>query len=75
MIREINRFIASSDNGTQHTIILYQHYRTHRPLSGSPTELPTIREYRTSTGHSVNVIDEDAGLFQIVQTDETVRKR
>lgn len=75
MIREINRFIASSDNGTQHTIVLYQHFRTWTPLSGDPQQIATTREYRTSTGLAVNVIDDNAGLFQIVQTDETVRKR
>ena len=62
MIREIDRFQANTDDGKPYTIVLYQHFRTWTPLSGDPQQIATTREYRTSTGLAVNVIDDNAGL-------------
>ena len=70
-IREIGRFSAKSDSGQVYVIIEHQEYNQVRTLKVD-TELPSLKSWVTSTGLFVNQID--AETFQIVQTDEIVRK-
>jgi hypothetical protein len=68
---EIERFLAKTDKGREYTIILYQEHIHTEDFKGSQDiEGPT--RYLTSTGRLVNRIDSET--FQIVETDEIVRK-
>lgn len=68
----IARHIAESDDGETFEVLEYQHYTQARPLSGSPTRLPTVREYFLSDGRDVNWVDSET--FKIVETDQIIRK-
>lgn len=71
-IEESGRWKATSDNGTVHTVIEYQAIEVFRPISGPSTRLKGVRSLYLSDGRAVNYIDADT--FQIVDTDEVIRK-
>jgi hypothetical protein len=71
MSREVERFIAKTDKGKEYTIIHYQEYLTANDFDGED-EIEGLEGYTTSEGLFVNRIDSKT--FQIVETNEVVRK-
>lgn len=72
MRKEIGRYYCMGDSGHEYIVIEYQNYRRWQPLSGPAQDVPTTKEMFLSDGRDVNFIDENT--FQIVLTDEIVRK-
>lgn len=72
MEKEIRRFIAETDDGEKFTIIEYQNFTTHRPINGPSQTIPGLKRLTLLDGSHVNMIDEET--FQIVQTDQIIRK-
>jgi len=68
---EIERFTAKTDEGKEYVIVLYQEYLHTEDFRGSQ-DIEGQRQYLTSTGELVNRIDSKT--FQIVKTNEIVRK-
>ena len=66
-----SRFIARSDSGKEYIIVKYQEY-IYFDCCSKPQELEGLFSYRTSNGDLVNCIDSET--FQIVETNEIVRK-
>ena len=74
MAKEIDRFDVIADSGSRYTVILLEHYRKWDEWSGKNGLVPTGRELITACGLDVTPVDDDAGIYQIIQTDEIVRK-
>jgi hypothetical protein len=72
MRKEIGRHDCRGDSGRQYTVVEYQNYRRFQPLNGPAQDVPGTKELFLSDGRDVNFIDENT--FQIVLTDEIVRK-
>jgi hypothetical protein len=72
MRKEINRYRCVGDSGRQYTVVEFQNFRRHRTLNNPPQDIPTTKECFLSDGRDVNWIDENT--FQVVVTDEFVRK-
>lgn len=70
--KERSRCQAESDNGNTYTVIEFQEYREFRSLNGPDQIVPSLRRYALSDGRPVNQIDSET--FQIVETDEIIRK-
>jgi hypothetical protein len=68
---EIERFIAKTDKGKEYIIILYQEHVHTEDFVGSQ-DIEGLTQYLTSTGKFVSRIDSET--FQIVETNEIVRK-
>ncbi len=71
-IAEIDRFLARSDGGVEYEIIVFQDFipaGTHDDAKG---EIPGLKFMETSGGLHVNFVD--AKTFQVVETNEVVRK-
>lgn len=72
MRKEINRYRCIGDAGREYTVIEYQNFTRHQTLNNPPQDIPGSKGCALSDGRDVNWIDENT--FQIVQTDEFVRK-
>jgi hypothetical protein len=72
MEREVDRFIAKTDKGKEYTIIEYQQYKNTGTFDKPNDLTATTTRFATSTGLLVTRIDSKT--FQIVVTNETVRK-
>ncbi len=72
MRKEIGRYLCIGDIGREYTVIEYQNFRRYQTLNDPPRDFPTTKECFLSDGRDVNFIDENT--FQIVLTDEFVRK-
>ena len=62
------------ENGDEITILEYVHMKEFRPLSGPVQKIKGMREFETEDGGPVNVVNGDDNAFQLVMTDEIVRK-
>lgn len=71
-IVETDRFNARSDDGTIYTVIEYQNILESRMLDGSVSRAKGLKSLFLTNGASVNYIDDDT--FQVVQTDEIIRR-
>jgi hypothetical protein len=69
---EINRYRCIGDSGREYTVIEYQHIIRTQLKSGPPQDVLGTKEWFLSDGQDVNYIDDNT--FQIVLTDEFVRK-
>jgi len=69
---ETCRFLAKTDSGKEYTIVEYQEYVTSGSFDNPQSETATLKSFSTSTGLLVNRIDSKT--FQIVETNEIVRK-
>lgn len=73
MRKEIGRYRCIGSDGREYTIIECQNYRRQPGgLTTPPRDYPTTREWFMPDGSHVNYIDENT--FQIVLTDEVVKK-
>jgi hypothetical protein len=72
MRKEINRYRCIGDSGREYTVIEYQNFTRYQTLNDPPQDVPTTKEWFLSDSQDVNFIDENT--FQIVLTDELVRK-
>ena len=72
MEQEIGRCTAVADDGTMYTVITYQHFTRSNLISGPQQWIPGTKHMALLNGESVNYIDDET--FQIVQTDEIIRK-
>ena len=63
---------SRSDDGKEITIFEYTTSVLHQALSGRSPRLKGSRRYALDDGASVNCIDENT--FQVVQTDQILRK-
>jgi len=70
MRKEITRYQCIGDSGREYTVIEYQNFM--RPQSGPAQDVLGTKEWFLSDGRDVNFIDENT--FQILRTDEFVRK-
>lgn len=73
MEEEIERFDAVSENNDRFTIICFEHITTTKPVSGVAQRCGGTIRYETTCGHPVNAC-EDPNQFEIVQTDQVVRR-
>lgn len=69
---EVSRFTAKTDSGKIYIIIEYQEYISTASLPNPNAEMPGLKRWATPNRLAVNQID--AETFQIVQTNEIVRK-
>ncbi len=69
---EVDRFLAAKENVVQCVVIVYQWFVSVGTLSKPDAEMPSLLKWMTSTGDEVNQIDSET--FQIVKTNEIVRK-
>ena len=69
---ETNRFPVISDHGRQYVVIEEQDYITVNALSSPPEEIQGLKSLSTTTGYSVNYIDDNT--FKIVETYDIVHK-
>ena len=69
---EIDRFPVKTDNGKQYIIVQYQEYIPNGSFDNPQSETAALKSFFTSTGLLVNRIDSET--FQIVETNEIVRK-
>jgi len=72
MRKEINRYRCIGDNGREYTVIEYQNVIRTQLKSGPPQDVLGTKDWCLSDGGEVNFADENT--FQIVLTDELVRK-
>ncbi len=73
MLKELSRFRALSEDGEEHTVILYQRYRIKIRINKQRT-LPTTQEYMTLTGLELNPVQGDPEAFTIIQTNQIIRR-
>ncbi len=69
---EIDRFTATANDGTLHTIIIHQEMIAAGTLACPDAVIPGLRIYSTSTGLHVNCIDPQT--FWIIEISEIARK-
>lgn len=75
MEQEIDRFEAKADDGTVYTIIEYQEFTEHRPVDSPNTEwVKGMKRLELEDGSPVNAVRNDPETFQIVATDQIVRR-
>ena len=72
MREEIGRYECIGDSGRHYIVVEYQNFLRVHPVSGSAQDVRTTKECFLSDGRDVNYIDENT--FQIVLTDELIRK-
>jgi hypothetical protein len=72
MRREINRYRCIGDSGREYIVIEHQNFTRFQPLNDPPQDVPGTKGWILSDGQDVNFIDENT--FQIVMTDEFIRK-
>ena len=72
MREEIARHECEDDNLSEYTVIEYQNFTTFRPISGPAQRVPTTKMLMLLDGRAVNWIDDNT--FQIVETDQIIRK-
>ncbi|MFA5630748.1 MAG: hypothetical protein WC997_04475 [Porticoccaceae bacterium] len=73
MLKELGRFRALSDDGEEHTVILYQRYRIKIRINKQRI-LPTTREYMTLAGLELNPVKDDPAASRIIQTNQVIRR-
>jgi hypothetical protein len=71
-MREIRRFFAVADDGTEYVIVEHQEIIDAAHHGDKRAGLPGMKRLATLDGRAVNYIDSET--FQIVETDEIVRK-
>lgn len=69
---ESNRFQVRSDSGKIYVIIEYQEYLPAGTQDNPHAEVEGLKSWRTREGLTVSYIDTKT--FQIIKTNETVRK-
>jgi hypothetical protein len=74
MRKEIGRYRCVGKDGREYTVVEFQNFgRYPGSLTRPPEDYPTTKEcFLLSDGSHVNYIDENT--FQIVLTDQIVRK-
>jgi hypothetical protein len=72
MKKEIARYQCIGDSGREYTVIEFQHIIRTQLKSGPPQDVLGTKECFLSDGRDVNFVDDNT--FQIVRTDEFVRK-
>ena len=73
MLKELSRFRALSDDGQEHTVVLYQRYRIKTRINKQRI-LPTTQAYMTLTGLELDPVTGDPDAFRIIQTNQIIRK-
>jgi hypothetical protein len=61
-------------NGDIVEVFEYVHIRSYQPLDGPPMKAKGAIEYELEDGGPVNAVAGDPNAFQLVMTDEIVRK-
>lgn len=69
--KEVDRFQAESDDGDVYTVVVFQEFIEFRSMTGNDWK-PGLRELKLLDGSHVNEIDSET--FQILDTDEIIRK-
>ncbi len=69
---EAKRFVTKNQNGVQRVVVEWVTLITTSPLSGPPSTLKGSRHWTLLDGSGVNYVDDSS--FQVVQTDEILRK-
>ena len=73
MRKEIGRYLCVGGDSREYTVIEFQNFRRHPGgLNHPPQDYPTTKECFLSDGRDVNWTDDNT--FEIVQTDEIIRK-
>jgi hypothetical protein len=70
--KEAKRFVTKNQNGVQRVVVEWVTLVTTNPLSGPPSTLKGSRHWTLLDGSGVNYVDDSS--FQVVQTDEILRK-
>ena len=74
MRREIDRFPCRSEDGDEFTVVIWQKLSTFRPLSGPPQEVAGIKDATLSDGRHVNFKSGEIDTFQILDTDQIIKR-
>jgi len=72
IIKEIERFKASSDSGEIFTIIITQEFIIAEEFQSPPQEIPGLKTAKTPNGHLLNYKNDNH--FEIVATGEILTK-
>jgi hypothetical protein len=70
--KEINHYKCIGDSGHQYTVIEYQNFTHFKPLNGPAEDVAGTKGWLLLGGGYVNFVDDQT--FQIVNTDELIRK-
>jgi hypothetical protein len=73
MIKEVERFLAASESGELHTVVVKQLYQTKTRL-GRRRYIPTSKQFVTLTGLILNPVAGDTEAFQVADMNEIIRK-
>lgn len=71
MTRRTRRFVARSEDGTEHVIHVLIGFILARPLGGPPELLEEEPEFRTADGHSLE--KEGPGVYRVLATGQLLR--
>jgi hypothetical protein len=69
IVEEVN---CLDDNGARVSVVKWQHYLSHTPLSGRVTWLEGSWEWMTRDGRDVNELPN--GDFELIRTDGILRR-
>jgi len=68
-VREIGRIPAASPDGGMYEIVVSQTFVVHKSLNSPEREIPSIRNFRTSTGEDLNFNgNEESPEFEIAES-------
>jgi hypothetical protein len=70
--QEATRYLTENEDGVQFTVVEWVKIITARPLSGPTSTAKGARRWTLLNGSAVNYVDENT--FQVVETDEILRK-
>ena len=74
MIREMQRLACYSKDGSHFTVVIYQKFIQHKPLSGKVSEKPGSISARLSDGSDVNILDDEFNSFEVVQIGQIITR-
>jgi hypothetical protein len=74
MRREIERLNCQGENGDEYTVVIWQRFSTFRPLSGPAVEVAGVKDATLSDGRHVNFVGSKHDAFQILDTDQIIRR-
>ena len=72
--RLVEKFQAKGTTGAVYTVHIYQKVIESRPLAGPPKELGGTKSAVLSDGRHLNWVDDGNDTFQILDTDEIIKR-
>ena len=69
-----DRFTVQDEDGNSYEVREYTSMIDTSTMGDSGSETEGLKEFRTSDGQALNVIDQDEGIFELVSTGQTLRR-